>query len=140
MSGAFSYSIQKALALNCANTLLLFAHGARDPEWRGPVDAMAAMMSRSMPDVRVAVAFLEFMAPSLGEAIDEAARAGAQRVSIAPLFWAEGGHLKREVPELIDAAQIRHPQLRIDRWPVLGHSDEVLAALAAVYQAHWRRG
>ena len=93
-----------------------------------------------MPGVRVGVAFLEFMTPTLGEAIDEAALAGAQRVAIAPLFWAEGGHLKREVPELIGAAQARHPHLRIDRWPVLGHSAEVLAALAGVYQAHWQRG
>ena len=123
-----------------ADTLLLFAHGARDPEWRVPVDAMSAMLRQSMPGVRVAVAFLEFMTPTRGEAIDEAARAGAQRISIAPLFWAEGGHLKREVPELIGAAQARHPQLRIDRWPVLGHSAEVLAALAGVYQAHWQRG
>ena len=122
------------------DTLMLFAHGARDPEWRMPVDAMAAMLRQSMPGVRVAVAFLEFMTPTLGEAIDEAVLAGARRVSIAPLFWAEGGHLKREVPELIAAAQARHPQLRIDRWPVLGHSAEVLAALAGVYQAHWQRG
>ena len=101
---------------------------------------MAAVLRQSMPGVRVAVAFLEFMTPTLGEAIDEAVLAGARRVSIAPLFWAEGGHLKREVPELIAAAQARHPQLRIDRWPVLGHSAEVLAALAGVYQAHWQRG
>ena len=123
-----------------ADTLILFAHGARDPEWRAPVDEMAAMLGQSMPGVRLAVAFLEFMTPTLGEAIDAAALAGARRVSIAPLFWAEGGHLKREVPALIEAAQARHPHLRIDRWPVLGHSAEVLAALAGVYQAHWQRG
>ncbi|HPU51030.1 MAG TPA: CbiX/SirB N-terminal domain-containing protein [Burkholderiaceae bacterium] len=123
-----------------ADTLLLFAHGARDPQWRVPVDAMASTMSQSMPEARVAVAFLEFMSPTLGEAIDSAAAAGSQRVSIAPLFWAEGGHLKREVPELIAAAQARHPHLRIDRWPVLGHSPEVLSALAGVYRARWQQG
>ena len=123
-----------------ADTLILFAHGARDPEWRAPVDEMAAMLGQSMPGVRLAVAFLEFMTPTLGEAIGAAALAGARRVSIAPLFWAEGGHLKREVPALIEAAQARHPHLRIDRWPVLGHSAEVLAALAGVYRALWQRG
>lgn len=121
-----------------AETLLLFAHGARDPEWRAPVDAMAALLSESLPQARVAVAFLEFMSPDLGEAIDEAVRAGATRVSIAPLFWAEGGHLKREVPLLVQAAQARHPHLRIDRWPVLGDSPQVLAALAGVYGERWR--
>ena len=123
-----------------ADTLLLFAHGARDPEWRTPVDAMALAMGAALPQVRVAVAFLEFMSPTLPEAIDAAARAGAVRVAIAPLFWAEGGHLKREVPELLAQVQARHPQLRLERWPVLGASPEVLAALAGVYRERWHHG
>lgn len=122
-----------------ADTLLLFAHGARDPEWRVPVDAMAAILRTSMPATRVAVAFLEFMSPTLIEAIDAAAEAGAVRVAIAPLFWAEGGHLKREVPELLAQAQARHPHLQIERWPVLGHSAEVLTALAGVYRGRWQQ-
>ncbi len=121
-----------------ADTLLLFAHGARDPEWRAPVDALAALLAAAMPEVRVAVAFLEFMSPDLPEALAQAAGAGARRVAIAPLFWAEGGHLKREVPVLLAQAQADHPGLTLERWPVLGDSPEVLAALAQVYLARWR--
>ncbi len=121
------------------DTLLLFAHGARDPEWRVPVDKMAATLAQAMPQVRVAVAFLEFMSPGLVEAVAAAAAAGSARVAIAPLFWAEGGHLKREVPELIAQAQLQQPLLKIERWPVLGDSPEVLAALAGVYAERWRR-
>jgi sirohydrochlorin cobaltochelatase len=120
------------------DTLILFAHGARDPEWRVPVDALAELLRREMPDIRIDVAFLEFMRPTLSETLANAAAAGAGRVAIAPLFWAEGGHLKRELPELIADAQARHPALRIERWPVLGASMEVLAALTEVYQAQWR--
>ena len=121
-----------------ADTLILFAHGARDPGWRVPVDAMASMLAAALPQVRIAVAFLEFRSPELVETIDAAAAAGAVRVAIAPLFWAEGGHLKREVPELIAQAQARHPHLRIERWPVLGASPEVLAALSGVYRERWQ--
>lgn len=124
---------------NAADTLIVFAHGARDPEWRAPVDAMARMLREAIPGTRVDVAFLEFMSPTLGETIDAAAAAGARRVSVAPLFWAEGGHLKREVPALLAQAAARHPTLVIDRWPVLGDSAEVLTALAGVYRARWMR-
>jgi len=84
-----------------ADTLILFAHGARDPEWRVPVDALARRMRALMPALRVDVAFLEFMSPTLPQTIEAVARQGARRVAVAPLFWAEGGHLKREVPELL---------------------------------------
>jgi len=120
------------------DTLILFAHGARDPEWRVPVDALAALLRAAMPDARIDVAFLEFMTPGLPQVLEAAAAAGAGRVAIAPLFWAEGGHLKRELPELIEAAQARHPALRIERWPVLGASAEVLGALTDVYRIRWR--
>ncbi len=120
-----------------ADTLILFAHGARDPGWRVPVDRLAAMLRDAMPDTRIDVAFLEFMTPTLPETLDAAAAAGAHRVAIAPLFWAEGGHLKQELPELIAAAQSRHPRLAIERWPVMGASDEVLAALSGVYLGRW---
>jgi len=121
-----------------ADALILFAHGARDPEWRAPVDALAQRLRESMPGVRVDVAFLEFMQPTLNETIDLAVRAGARRVAIAPLFWAEGGHLKREVPLLLAAAQRAHPGVALERWPVLGDVPEVLDALAGVYAARWR--
>lgn len=121
------------------DTLILFAHGARDPEWRVPVDALAKRLRDALPRARVGVAFLEFMTPTLPDAIDAAAAAGARRVAIAPLFWAEGGHLKREVPALIAECAAHHPSLAIERWPVLGDSAEVLDALAGVYVGRWAR-
>ena len=120
------------------DTLILFAHGARDPEWRGPADALAERLRAALPGTRIDVAFLEFMQPTLPEAVDAAVAAGARHVSVAPLFWAEGGHLKREVPELLSDCRARHPHLTIDRWPVLGESGPVLDALAGVYSARLR--
>jgi len=123
-----------------ADALILFAHGARDPGWRAPVDAMAALLARAVPEARVSVAFLEFMSPDLPQAIDAAVAAGARRVAIAPLFWAEGGHLRQEVPPMLAQACERHSGLRLERWPVMGASPEVLAALTGVYAGRWRAG
>ena len=116
------------------DTLILFAHGARDPGWRGPAEALARRLRSALPGMRIEVAFLEFMQPTLPEVVDAAAAAGARRIAIAPLFWAEGGHLKRELPEMVDGCLERHPGLSIDRWPVLGDCEPVLDALADVYR------
>lgn len=120
------------------DALILFAHGARDERWREPVDALALRLREALPQADVSVAFLEFMAPELGPAIDAAVQAGHQSIAIAPLFWAQGGHLRRDVPVLLEAARARHPQLSLTMWPVLGESAEVLGAISQAYVTLWR--
>ena len=122
------------------DVLILFAHGARDPEWRGPVDALAARMRALLPGTRVQCAFLDFMQPALPDTIAAAVDAGARRIVIAPVFWAPGGHLKHDVPVLLDEARRRHPQVAFSLWPVLGESEAVLDAIAAAYGRLWSGG
>ena len=47
--------------------LILFAHGARDPRWAIPFEAVAERVRAARPGVPVRLAFLEFMAPNLPE-------------------------------------------------------------------------
>ena len=53
-----------------ATAVVLFAHGSRDPLWRGPIDAVAQEILRQSPQATVRCAFLELMSPSLAEAVD----------------------------------------------------------------------
>ncbi|GAA4416068.1 sirohydrochlorin chelatase [Quisquiliibacterium transsilvanicum] len=119
--------------------LILFAHGARDPQWRAPLDGLHERMQAALPGCAVSVAFLEFMSPGLGDAIDAAVARGAGRIEVAPVFWAAGGHLRNDVPVLLDAARARHPGVEIGLWPALGESDEVLDAVAGAYRRLWAR-
>ena len=48
--------------------LLLFAHGARDPRWAAPFEAVAAAVRGARPGTPVQLAYLEFMSPTLLEA------------------------------------------------------------------------
>ena len=82
--------------------LVLFAHGARDPEWAEPFRAIAARVAETRPDLAVKLAFLEFQGPALADAINELVAAGHGNIRIAPLFMAQGGHLKNDVPKLLD--------------------------------------
>ncbi len=120
--------------------LILFAHGARDPAWREPVDALARRLRATLPQVEVVAAFLELMSPALADAVAAAVAKGATRIAVAPVFWAQGGHLKRDVPALLAQVCTGHPGLRIDLWPVLGERDAVLDAIAADYRGLWAAG
>src|SRR5574344_420644 len=71
--------------------LILFAHGARDPEWAQPLRQVEARVRSMASDVHVDLAFLEFLAPSLVDSLNAAIAQGAGRIRIVPLFIAQGG-------------------------------------------------
>jgi len=110
--------------------IILFAHGARDPEWARPFEHLRDEVASRMPGVDVVVAFLEFMQPPLADAIEALVKDKVCEVDIVPAFMAQGGHLKRDLPLLIDAARARHPDVRFILRPALGEAPGVIAAMA----------
>lgn len=113
------------------DAIVLFAHGARDPQWAEPARRIAAEVQRLRPDTQVTVAFLELMEPTLADAVEASVAAGARSLRIVPLFLAQGGHLKRDVPALVEAARARHPDCRIELVAAVGEDDGVVRAMAA---------
>lgn len=110
--------------------ILLFAHGARDPRWAEPFDAVAARLAAAAPDVPVALGFLEFMAPGLRGAGDRLVAAGCTRVDVVPLFLGAGGHVRRDVPALLAELRAAHPQVAWRLCRAIGESAEVIDAMA----------
>lgn len=110
--------------------IILFAHGARDPEWAAPFGLIQQQLQAARPDVLVLVAFQEFMAPSLDAAVAQSAAQGAQRIVLVPLFMAQGGHLKRDLPLLVEQVRRRYPQLELQVLPAIGDAPEILQAIA----------
>ena len=116
------------------DVIILFAHGARDPEWARPVAAVAERLRQRFPDRLIEVAFLEFMKPTLPEAVervlDEAGGQPGARIQILPFFIAQGGHLRKELPEMLDALRERHPEHAFVLLPPLGELSAVQEAMA----------
>lgn len=110
--------------------LVLFAHGARDPEWAEPFRAIADRVAASRPDLAVKLAFLELQPPSLDDAIAELAAAGHTAIHIAPLFMAQGGHLKKDLPVLLAQIGDRQPALTITLLPAIGDVSDLRDAIA----------
>ncbi len=108
-----------------SSAVILFAHGAREPEWALPFEGIRDRLRAAGTPVELA--FLEFMSPSLEEAAARLADKGT--VVIVPLFLAQGAHLKRELPAMVAKLRKRHAKTEFRVTPALGDSPEILAAI-----------
>ena len=109
--------------------IILFGHGSREPEWAQPLESIARELSGQFV---VELAYLERMKPTLDEAVDSAVAKGARRVRIVPVFLGVGGHLKTDLPRLVEAARARHAGLEIVLEQTIGERKEITDAIAAV--------
>jgi sirohydrochlorin cobaltochelatase len=110
--------------------IILFAHGARDPRWAEPLQATAATLRRLRPGADVRVAFLEFLPPTLAEAADAMVAAGCRDLHVVPLFLGAGGHVRRDLPEMVQGARDRHPHCAVTLHVAAGETAPVIEALA----------
>jgi sirohydrochlorin cobaltochelatase len=116
------------------DAIVLFAHGARDPAWARPFEAIAAHMRERDPAIPVTLAFLELMQPGLPAAVDALVAQGARAVRVVPVFLGAGGHVRRDLPELLASLRQRHTGLQLDATPAIGESEAITRAIA---QAAW---
>ena len=111
--------------------LILFAHGARDPRWAEPFAAVAQRLHQLQPALQVRLAFLEFMSPSLADAAAELVQAGCLQITVQPMFLGTGGHVRKDLPQLVDAIRASWPAVTITVVAAIGETDTVLDAMAA---------
>jgi sirohydrochlorin cobaltochelatase len=115
-----------------ATAVVLFAHGSRDPQWRTPIDAVAAEVHQQAPHMAVRCAFLELMAPDLPEAVQALLGEGHQTIRVVPLFLGMGRHAREDLPTLCAELRRRHPGLVLDLQPALGEQAEMTRCMARI--------
>jgi sirohydrochlorin cobaltochelatase len=113
------------------NALILFAHGARDPQWSAPFQRVLEQVRAQAEDTEAVLAYLEFMAPDLPTAVRDLVARGHREIRVVPLFLGPGGHLRHELPALVRSAEREHPGVAIVVAPAAGQDEGVIAALAA---------
>ena len=111
--------------------MVLFAHGARDPDWAKPFEELRRAVIAGSPGVIAELAYLDLMKPSLEEAVTSLAARGVTHITIVPVFFGQGSHLKRDLPAIVDKLRIAHPALTIDITAAIGEQPAVIAAIAA---------
>jgi len=113
-----------------ATGLILFAHGAREPAWAAPFEAVAARVRTQRPQWQVALAYLELMAPDLPHAAASLTQAGCRRIHIVPMFLGSGGHVRRDLPALVQQLRGRHAGVEWSLHAAIGEHPDVIEAMA----------
>ena len=110
--------------------IVLFAHGARDPEWAQPFLKIQALVKQQFPTTPVTLAFLELMQPSLQDTVANLTQGGTRQITLIPLFLARGGHLKQDLPRLVENLKSQFPATEISIAPAIGEEPAILHHIA----------
>lgn len=122
-----------------APTLLIIAHGSRDPRHAATVGALRARVRSLRPELRVEAAFLEFNAPRVPQVLARLAAENATEVIALPLLLTRAFHAKTDIPAVLREATARHPRLSVRQAEVLGPSPLLMDALERrLYEAGLR--
>jgi sirohydrochlorin cobaltochelatase len=119
-------------AFDAPKGLIMLAHGARDERWALPFEQVALAVRQARPNAMVALAFLEFMAPDLVGAGAQLAAAGCRQVQVLPLFLGAGGHVRKDVPRLMQALRDQHPDVHWELGTAVGERAALVQALAHI--------
>lgn len=115
-----------------SETIILFAHGARDARWADPLREIAKEILTLSPSATVELAFLEFMDPSLPEVAAVLQARGTKSARLVPIFLGGAGHVLRDLPGLLEYCRAQFPALTIEAQVPVGQSLEVIQAIAKV--------
>jgi sirohydrochlorin cobaltochelatase len=110
--------------------LLLYGHGARNPEWAQPFHRIREAIKARDPRALVEPGFLELMRPTFDEGVNCLVEQGATEIIVVPIFMAAGSHVKKDLPRLAADAMDRHADLVIQLAAPVGEVESVLAAMA----------
>ena len=110
--------------------LVLLGHGARDVRWKQPMVRIQELIAQLEPGLLVELAFMESMTPDLEGAIERLMGRGVTDVCVVPIFLGQGGHVREDLPRLLDQAGRRFSGLRLSTKPAIGEDLGVLMAVA----------
>ena len=110
--------------------IIIFAHGSRDPQWRLPVEAVAAQITHREPAALVCCAYLELCQPTLLDAAANLIALGAGELTVFPLFLGVGKHAREDLPKLMAEIRAMHPDIGVKLLPTAGENPALIALLA----------
>ncbi len=109
-------------------TILLVGHGSRNPAGNEEILRFTGAWRERNPEWRIEVCFIEHADLLLDAGLDRAAQ-DSRRVVVVPLIINAAGHVKVEIPEAVEAARARHPQVEFSCAAHLGMGREIHAIL-----------
>ncbi len=110
--------------------ILVCGHGSRNEDAVREFEALAATVRARFDGELVAHGYLEFARPVLAEALDELREGGATDILAVPGMLFAAGHVKNDLPSVLNSYAARHPGLRVRFGRELGIDLKMLRAAA----------
>lgn len=103
--------VHYAILSRMKKAVIVIAHGSREAASNEDFFEFLERFRKQYTDRFVQPAFLELAKPSIDEAVDICASKGIEDVVILPLMFFAGRHVKKDIPEVIEKAKMKHPQI-----------------------------
>lgn len=100
-------------ASHSSPAVLLIGHGTRLAAGVAEFHHLAEQMQQALPDRRCLAGFLELVEPSVPEALATLRREGFDRITVLPALLLAAGHIKNDIPAMLNAFQAEHPELTV---------------------------
>lgn len=109
-----------------APAVLLIGHGTRRAAGVAEFHALVERLRQALPQRMLLAGFLELADPSLAEALETLRQQGFHRITALPAFLMAAGHIKNDIPVMLNAFQAEHPGLKITLGADLGVHPKLL--------------
>jgi sirohydrochlorin cobaltochelatase len=109
---------------------LLIGHGSRDAQGNDEFLAFVQQLRRIQPNQHFESCFLELAEPNIMEGIDACVRQGATQIVVVPVILLAASHVKLEIPEILDAARCKYPQVELVYGRNIGLHPQLIELLA----------
>ena len=109
-------------------TILLVGHGSRNQAGNDEIREFQKRWQAQHPAWRIELCYIELAEVLLDEGLLTAAQ-GSERVVVVPLILSAAGHVKMEIPEHIEEARERFPEVEFIYAPHIGVNEDVLDIL-----------
>lgn len=115
------------------NILIVAAHGSRKERANREVIALSARLSAKLASTfdRVEPAFLQFADPLLDNVLESAAMMKPEKIVIFPFFIGSGSHITADIPELVEKAEDRFPDVEFTVTRHLGKLEAIEDVIAS---------
>jgi sirohydrochlorin ferrochelatase len=114
--------------------LLLIGHGSKMAEANQELLDLAKKIPLTKNLSMVQTAYLEIAQPDIPAGIAQCVKNGATRIVALPYFLSPGTHVRKHIPELIEAARKQHPQVSFAHTPPLGSSPRMVDLVLGVVE------
>jgi sirohydrochlorin cobaltochelatase len=119
--------------------VMVCGHGSRDPDACRELEELVAQLAEHLPGVPVRHGYLEFARPVLRDGLERLRARGAARVLAVPGMLLAAGHIKNDVPSVLNAwaretgIEVRMGRdLGIDARLLMAARDRIETALAGL--------